>query len=1042
MSRPLMPIGHCSRKLRRKLEIEEEEALAWRIKVRSADADDEPTRGSKGGRWSIAPNLAVPGPFGERPISPDGRVSFHFAITTVSRSPSGKSVVADSRGKVSETDRSPGDHDKYVARDGAVMTIGPAEFDRYAARENVTDLSTGKADVALMSNISLDRAVRATFWNAVHAAARKAGPDRLILDPSRGTKKEWSALAAAEDVSLDLRQVAAQFASGECERKAEFPMTEAQAKATIELICRCIPRADRKKGPVRFARGRKGRTQYRLEVELPDGIDDAARIRIMVRMAEEVEATGAMYTIVLHEPDEHNDDRNYHLHLVAHDRPARLIDGQWDFTIATAVEGQSGRVTYKDRRKKIVIPSLMTSSNRGDFEAFLKDLRARYAHFCNDELRYSGQTRLFDPRRYSEMGIDRKPTKPLGSRLAPLEAAGVPTKVGAANAEIIWTYELQSRLRRCNADRMQRGQTLADLGANVERLSPSDPGYQSARAALDRGVRAAALLDVVEPELAEYDVTLAMARARPAKVVDTCSRILAQCEAGSGSSTDRRNRSRIKHRLEEATTFLQSIERIDRANQKVIAEQQPMIDQARRDIAAVTDHVASLEVRLPHVSQALPQPAFSSPPIIGNDIAPALGSALAPAPAQPQEKAAKSSNSVETGPAKPPPTPQPDPSASLEAIITRIETDRLIVLGPKHHGGNGYRVGGITRDELGVLRDPSLADRAQLELARIATHQVREIEGAHLVYRSHGPAQAEEMAANSSGRPLTMSNPLGVLLAYRDHPRAASLMGWEAPGPVKSMGKRQSIWRRMRSSVAGALSRSKLPEPGVAREPRAAELAVSWSPVAPQPLDTATVRTSSSVEDAIANYAREIRTSPDVTFIFVDGERRVDPASIPDWQRSVHAFEDREVVKAAIKDRWEEDQKTAQEVERSENFRAAKTAEIVAGLDSGELIARRGKGGWVIEGSDEDLVFFATRSSYRPQLDAAFKKSEARRLAGGPPALVRHASNNPHSKVRPPAAPSGADANSCRSRSSAPAQGYTLVEQQWMRDRKTGRVRF
>src|SRR5690349_13669595 len=137
MLRTLTPIGHCSARLRRKLEIDEEIALAWRIKVRKPNSDAEPSKTRKGGRWYIAPDFTVPGPFWQRPESPDGRVSFHFAWTTVSKSAAGKSVVADSRGKVSETDRLPSDHDKYVSRDGAVMTIGPAEFDRYTARENV-----------------------------------------------------------------------------------------------------------------------------------------------------------------------------------------------------------------------------------------------------------------------------------------------------------------------------------------------------------------------------------------------------------------------------------------------------------------------------------------------------------------------------------------------------------------------------------------------------------------------------------------------------------------------------------------------------------------------------------------------------------------------------------------------------------------------------------------------------------------------------------------------------------------------------------------
>src|SRR5690606_28610704 len=103
MSRLLTPVGHCSRRLRRKLEIEEEMALAWRIKVRRREPEGNSLKNIKGGRWNIAPSFAVPGPFGDRPTSPDGHVSFHFAITTVSKSSNGKSVVANSRGKVSET---------------------------------------------------------------------------------------------------------------------------------------------------------------------------------------------------------------------------------------------------------------------------------------------------------------------------------------------------------------------------------------------------------------------------------------------------------------------------------------------------------------------------------------------------------------------------------------------------------------------------------------------------------------------------------------------------------------------------------------------------------------------------------------------------------------------------------------------------------------------------------------------------------------------------------------------------------------------------
>jgi hypothetical protein len=699
-------------------------------------------------------------------------------------------------------------------------------------------------------------------------------------------------------------------------------------------------------------------------------------------------------------------------------------------------------LTFKDRQRKVVIPRLMSASNRGDFEAFLKDLRVRYAEFCNEELRAVGQTRLFDPRRYSEMGIDRKPTKPLGPRLAPLEAAGVPTRVGVANAEIIWTYELQTRLQRCEADRALRDQTLAELRAFAERLGPSDQKHQSTHELLDRAVRAAALLDVVEPDLAEYEVTLAMARARPAKTLDTCSRILKEIEAGRGSTTDRRSRGRIQERLDQAAAFLAGIERIDRANQKIIAEQQPVMDQARRDIVAAADYVAGLEARSPRASQARSTPAFSSSPVIGGDVAPVHGPARSAATAHaPETAVAKSNASGLTEPA----APRPDLSANLEAVIARIKTDRLIVLGPEHHEDEGYRVGGITRDELRVLRDPGIAARVQAELAEIARHQAEEIEGSHLVYRSHGRVRAEEMAANCSGRPSTFENPLGVLLAYRKHPRAAYLMGWEASEPLKSAGKTQSIWRRMRASVADALSRPELSESEIKPEPRATDPAPPSSPIAPRPQNIGSVRCGPSLDEAIAEYAEVIRTDDNVRFVTIDGEQLVDPSSIPDWERSVHAFEDHDLVKAAIRDRWEEEQKREKAAERrrvaSETFRAGKMAQILVGLKAGDLIARQGKNGWVIEGRDEDLVFFASQWRDDPQLAAACHKSQARPLPRGPVSQVRHVAPQP--PVRRPAFPApvrSAPQASAATSSPAPNQGYTLSEQQWMRDRQSGQM--
>lgn len=1033
MSRLLTPIGHCSAKLRRKLQIEEEEALIGRIRIRRSNFDDQINEKTKGGRWHVDPDFAVPGPFWHRPTSPDGRVSFHYAWTVVSRSASGKSVVTDSRGRVSETGRSIGDHDEYVSRDGAVMTIGPADFDGYTGRGVATDLTSGKTEVALLSNISLDPAERARFWDAVHATARKAGPDRLVLDSKRGTKKEWGILAHAHELPQNVRDAVGDLAAGRRPRKIELQMTESEARSIIEIICRLVPGADRKKGPARFARGRKGRTQFRLEIELPDGIDNAARVRIMTRVAKEVDAIGGMYTIAIHEPDEHNDARNFHLHLVAHDRPARLIDGQWDFAIRTPVEGQAGRTNCKERRKKVVVPNLVTPSNRGDFEAFLKVLRSRYADFCNEELGKVGNARLFDPRRYSEMGIDRKPTKPLGSRLAPLEAVGVPTRPGISNAEIIWTYELQAKMKHCATERLLRDQAIEGLRATTQKMDASVAGRKSAVAALERAIRAATFLNKIEPELAEYGVTLAMAQARPAKAVDTCSRIIAELDQGRGSTTDRRNRARIERRLAEAKDFLRGINDIDRTNQAIIAEQQPLIKQALSDISSAVDHVTNaVEIPQREAGTPLAPPGPDRPDEKVSVLQHVLVAKGDPWTSAPTSECSKTGSQLRVD------TP------SLDSILARIKADRLVVLGPEYHGGNGYRVRGVTRDELKVLREPEVLARTQEELACLAAYQVDEIKRTDLLYRSFGPELAQVRAAACRKERPTTDNPLGVLLAYRDHPYAARRMGWIVPEQEILTSKRQSVWVRMKRSVAGALSGLQTERGEIrveASPPAPIEVQSQLSP-APLPLS------GPSLGDAIIEYAEVIRTHPDVRLLTINGEVRVDGMSLPEWQRSVFAFEDYDVVKSAIADRWDQqltkDQEAARQNAASENFRAGKRAEIVAALGAGELVAHREDNGWRVKGQNDDLVYLAQRWSDHPQLVAAFQVSKARSSSALSP-LGRQPAHHQHSSGHQPSKATSLSSFGPVSPAAGPTTptcgGYTLDQQEWIREQQAGRGR-
>lgn len=1028
MRRPLTPIGRCSRRLRRRLEIEEELALAWRIKIRRKFLEPDPAVKIRGGRWVIPASFAVPGPFWDRPTSPQGYVSFHFRWTTVSRDSSGKSVISDSRGKIQHKQSSPGDHDKYIAREDAVMTISPDNFDGYAARIAAAGSSTGPVEVALMTNISRDPEVRANFWSAVHATARKAGPDRLILEPSRASQKDWKVLAAADNVPSGIREIAAQFAAGSQSRKIELPMTAEEAASAIELICSSIPAADRKKGPVRFARGRKGRTQYRLETELPHGLDDAARVRIMVRMAEEVEATGAMYTLVIHEPDAHNDLRNYHLHLIAHDRPACLIDGKWDFTIATPVQGQSGRMNFKERRNKIVIPTLRTSSNRGDFDAFLKALRHKFADFCNAELREAGNTRLFDPRSYIEMGIDREPTQKLGTRLAPLEAAGVATVKGCLNAEIIWSYELQTRVNNCAPSRETRQETLDGLRVSIDRLTPSDPRAANAYFALDRAIKAAQFLDLVEPELAEYDVTLAMARARPMKTIDQCSRILNELEAGGGSSTDRRNKNRILRRRDEAAEFLKTIEQIDRENQNVFADQGPLIAEAHSDLMAAANFIGNLA----SLMRSSASETISSLPSTTQIDTPSTSTPMIPVSTAPKLETASAATGPTVKPMTSPTTPHPQ--LDLASVIARIVDDRLIVLGPEHHDGAGYRAAGVTRAELQILRDPDNMGQAQAELAEIARNQIDLIRRTHLLHQSYGAVNSANTSRGATRPATTPSSPLEILQDYRQHPLAARLMCWETPELEHSSDKKPSLWRRVRSMIGETVSDfENQPELRI-------EMGLeATSPVLePRPVLPAIQPAAPSRDEAISAYAAEITTNPEVAFLLIEGKPRVDPSSVPDWKWCVHAFEDHEEVRKAVGDRWEKEQKKTQAVERHQQLvdqhRARRRAQLVAAFEAGDLIARKDNGRWIINGQDEDLRYLAGQWCDHPEIASVLENS-ARSPRPISPTLANTVPNQSDAEKPDPNLlgfrMAATPAISSQSPASTPSENDILTEQNW-----------
>lgn len=182
------------------------------------------------------------------------------------------------------------------------------------------------------------------------------------------------------------------------------------------------------------------RIQHRVIAELPyeEAIGPEGRRDILSELGAILDDMGLPWHGVVHLPEKQSDPRNYHLHLLFHDRPLLGWDS-WDQPIFARMKNQKVRG-----------------------QSFIKDLRTSYAKIVNKAFERSGVKRLWDPRTYLEMGIDKPPQQHLGSAVVGLERRGIVTARGkqAAEAEMAWRYrefEIERiRKRLAVAERLDR----------------------------------------------------------------------------------------------------------------------------------------------------------------------------------------------------------------------------------------------------------------------------------------------------------------------------------------------------------------------------------------------------------------------------------------------------------------------------------------------------------------------------------------------------------------------------------------------------------
>ncbi len=253
---------------------------------------------------------------------------------------------------------------------------------------------------------------------------------------------------------------------------------------------------------VTWKQGRTQRSQHRFVGELPDGLSAFDRHEILSRFCGTLADDGWMVVGAIHQPDQHNDRRNFHIHVDGVDRPARWLDdpGCWDFEY---VERRNGKVTHPKRQKKVRYEAPPAGLLRDRFITIVNEVVGDRP----DVVRYLHGT-------YADNGIGLTPLEHMGNRATGLEARGIETEVGSRNARRILADEAAACEKRAN----EAEAALANELALIRTIVANDLAVMAAVERYERLERRL-IRRRLQRDLA--DVVITMARSRAETVVYT-----------------------------------------------------------------------------------------------------------------------------------------------------------------------------------------------------------------------------------------------------------------------------------------------------------------------------------------------------------------------------------------------------------------------------------------------------------------------------------------------------------------------------------------
>jgi len=213
--------------------------------------------------------------------------------------------------------------------------------------------------------------------------------------------------------------------------------------------------------------GKSGTVQFRLVGELPHDVSHEARARIVKGICAEFERRRLPYIAVIHAPGPENNERNWHFHIVYHDRPIAIFDGTAaTHLICEDANGEIPESKVSAKRRHLNDPDVQAQVGKWDFEVvayrvhkrqrfpifpyrqrkdrdvtrqeFVPALRSKLCDLTNAEFERCGIARRVDPLSHAKARRKATPGKKLGSALHSREMSGIPTAIGMDNEDSQW----------------------------------------------------------------------------------------------------------------------------------------------------------------------------------------------------------------------------------------------------------------------------------------------------------------------------------------------------------------------------------------------------------------------------------------------------------------------------------------------------------------------------------------------------------------------------------------------------------------------------